>query len=124
MQTTEQLTPLQRRALVFTPRTKYMLDLYNTAVIYHHRKQRAYTNHSPLSSKSQESLPSRLQTVPTLPTIVSASQTTDSSMNSFERDDHQIHSTSIIGKAPVPSIITATTTATNSYTLRKNSSVK
>ena len=116
----QQLTSLQRRALVFTPRTKYILDLYNTAVTYHHRRQRSHTNQNLLLSKSQESLSSRLQTVPKLPTIVSTSQTNESSMASFDRDDPQLRSTSTINKTPRSEIISAT----NMTTLRKKQSVK
>jgi len=68
---------LQHNSFSFTPRTKYILDIYNTAAIYHRQQQRSNRNYHPISpnvSRQDRSTSSRLQSVPTLPPLNSAKQ--------------------------------------------------
>ena len=70
-----------------------MLDLYSTAVNYQQQqRQRSHTKDHSASSRHQPTSttenrrPSRLETVPTLPTIVTSSYINDSSASSFDRE--------------------------------------
>ena len=89
-----QLANLQRNAMVFTPRTKYMLDLYSTAVNYQEQRQRSHSKDHLASPRRQPtSTPEnrrsfRLETVPVLPIIVTSSHANDNSASSSDREKH------------------------------------
>jgi hypothetical protein len=83
----------QHNSFPFTPRTKYMIDLYNTAVGYHQQKQHSNQNYHPTSPNVSQlpirnnNIPSRLQSVPTLPPITIPKHRNDEVSNSFIREE-------------------------------------
>ena len=82
---------LQRQAHLFTPRTKYMLDLYSTAVNYNQQKVRnsvinsANSNHTRWNAVPRQSPVSSHSSLPPLSMTSSSKSSTDSSLNSSGR---------------------------------------
>ncbi|CAF0825608.1 unnamed protein product [Rotaria sordida] len=83
---------IQRNSFSLTPRTKYILDLYKTALNYHQHKQRSNQNYqSTLSHISPQNLSivSGSQLIPTLPPINTSKEQHDQLSNSFLHNKQQ-----------------------------------